>query len=56
MNVTNSTGAEGLAPWNFNGELRVKAHKYDPKDRLEQREFLCHTENCDVCVHCVSYI
>jgi len=37
MNVTNSTGAEGLAPWNFNGELRVnKAHKYDPKDRLEQ--------------------
>ncbi len=24
MNVTNSTGAEGLAPWNFNGKLRVK--------------------------------
>lgn len=55
MNVTNSTGAEGLVPWNFNGELRVKAHKYDTKE-LEKKEFLMSQlmENCDVCVHCVS--
>lgn len=54
MNVTNSTGAEGLAPWNFNGKLRVKAAsliQYDTKE-LEKKGVLLSQQKftMNVCI------
>lgn len=57
MNVYNSTGAEGLAPWNFNGKLRVKVAsliQYGTKELEKKAVLLSHTKKYDECVQCVS--